>query len=196
MLGETMSCLFLLTSVLQSACVHTMDFVPGHKQINWIKVQFIFCLYLTAVSDNVAYALGIDFGKMHEYLSFKFKQYSNSGVCNRAALSGQMHRIRLVHGSQLHVSSSAGETTRWPPTEDWQYSSKTVMLACGAAESGCSEYQVRVNWCGYQGKKTTNYLSLNILLGFSTAGTLYLKSRPFRGPQNFNFQATGYTPLF
>jgi len=28
---------------------------------------------------------------------------------------------RLFHGSQLHVSSCAGKTTRWPPTEDWQY---------------------------------------------------------------------------
>jgi len=44
-----------------------------------------------------------------------------SGVCNHVALLGQIHITGLVHGPQLHVSSSAGETTRWPPTQDWQY---------------------------------------------------------------------------
>jgi len=34
-----------------------------------------------------------------------------AGVCNHAALPGQEHIIKLVHGPQLHVSSSAGLTT-------------------------------------------------------------------------------------
>jgi len=34
-------------------------------------------------------------------------QSSKTGVCNHAALPGQMHITRLVHGPQLHVSSSA-----------------------------------------------------------------------------------------
>jgi len=32
-------CLFLSTCVLQSVCVHTMDFVSAHKQINKIKLN-------------------------------------------------------------------------------------------------------------------------------------------------------------
>jgi len=39
---------------------------------------------------------------------------------NHAALLGQMHITRLVHGLQ-QVSSSEGQTTHWPPTENWQY---------------------------------------------------------------------------
>jgi len=36
-----------------------------------------------------------------------------SGMCNHTALPGQIHITRLVHGSQLHVSSSAG-LRFWP----------------------------------------------------------------------------------
>jgi len=32
-------CLFLTTCVLQSVCVHTMDFVSAQKQINKIKLN-------------------------------------------------------------------------------------------------------------------------------------------------------------
>jgi len=32
-------CLFLSTCVLQRVCVHTMDFVSAHKQINQIKIK-------------------------------------------------------------------------------------------------------------------------------------------------------------
>jgi len=42
----------------------------------------------------------------------------NPGECNYATPPGQMHITRLVHGTRLHVSSSAGWTVRWTPTED------------------------------------------------------------------------------
>jgi len=42
-------------------------------------------------------------------------------VCIHATLSGRMHITKQVHWPQLHVSSSAGWTTRWPPMQDWQY---------------------------------------------------------------------------
>jgi len=35
-------------------------------------------------------------------------KHDTSGVCNYAALPGQMHITRLVYGPQLHLSSSAG----------------------------------------------------------------------------------------
>jgi len=49
---------------------------------------------------------------------FFSKSVATTGVCNHAALPGQMHMTRLVYGPELHVSSSAGRTIRWPPTKD------------------------------------------------------------------------------
>ena len=55
------------------------------------------------------------------WLNNWISHWCKAGVCNHATLPGQMHITRLVHGPQLHVSSSGRKTTRWPPTEDWQF---------------------------------------------------------------------------
>jgi len=42
--------------------------------------------------------------------------------CFRQGCATIQHcRAKCTSGPQLHVSNSACETTRWPPTKDWQY---------------------------------------------------------------------------